>query len=89
MNGTQCSRFFSRTQNMNQSFVDRPKVKTGLAFTLVVSVALIAVVVTLAAIFKKECFDMIAQAKNMIMYVIIGLAVIWAAPLIVKLVMGS
>jgi hypothetical protein len=29
------------------------------------------------------------QAKNMIMYVIIGLAVIWAAPLIVKLVMGS
>ena len=29
------------------------------------------------------------QAKNMIMYVIIGLAVIWAAPLIVKLVMGG
>ena len=29
------------------------------------------------------------QAKNMIMYVIIGLAVIWAAPFIVKLVMGS
>ena len=29
------------------------------------------------------------QAKNMIMYVIIGLAVIWAAPLIVKLVMGN
>ena len=28
------------------------------------------------------------QAKNMVMYVIIGLAVIWAAPLIVKLVMG-
>ena len=28
------------------------------------------------------------QAKNMIMYVVIGLAVIWAAPLIVKLVMG-
>lgn len=29
------------------------------------------------------------QAKSMIMYVIIGLAVIWAAPFIVKLVMGS
>jgi hypothetical protein len=29
------------------------------------------------------------KAKNMIMYVIIGLAVIWAAPFIVKLVMGS
>jgi len=29
------------------------------------------------------------QAKNMIMYVLIGLAVIWAAPLIVKLVMGG
>ncbi len=29
------------------------------------------------------------QAKSMVMYVIIGLAVIWAAPLIVKLVMGS
>ena len=29
------------------------------------------------------------SAKNMIMYVIIGLAVIWAAPLIVKLVMGG
>lgn len=29
------------------------------------------------------------KAKNMIMYVIIGLAVIWAAPYIIKLVMGS
>lgn len=29
------------------------------------------------------------KAKNMIMYVLIGLAVIWAAPLIVKLVLGS
>jgi hypothetical protein len=29
------------------------------------------------------------QAKSMIMYVIIGLAVIWAAPFIVKLVMGG
>ena len=29
------------------------------------------------------------SAKNMIMYVIIGLAVIWAAPLIIKLVMGG
>ena len=29
------------------------------------------------------------QAKSMIMYVIIGLAVIWAAPLIVKLVTGG
>lgn len=29
------------------------------------------------------------KAKNMMMYVIIGLAVIWAAPLIVKLVMGD
>ena len=29
------------------------------------------------------------QAKNMIMYVIIGLAVIWAAPFIVKLVLGT
>jgi type IV secretory pathway VirB2 component (pilin) len=32
---------------------------------------------------KKE------SAKNMIMYVIIGLAIIWAAPLIVKLVLGT
>jgi hypothetical protein len=29
------------------------------------------------------------QAKNMIMYVIIGLAIIWAAPLVVRLVLGS
>jgi len=29
------------------------------------------------------------KAKNMIMYVIIGLVVIWAAPFIVKLVMGT
>src|SRR3989338_4156116 len=29
------------------------------------------------------------QAKNMVMYVIIGLAVIWAAPLIVKLIISS
>ena len=29
------------------------------------------------------------KAKNMIMYVLIGLAIIWAAPFIVKLVMGS
>jgi len=29
------------------------------------------------------------QAKNMVMYVLIGLAVIWAAPLIVKLVTGG
>jgi len=29
------------------------------------------------------------KAKNMIMYVLIGLAVIWAAPLIVKLVLGN
>jgi len=29
------------------------------------------------------------KAKNMIMYVIIGLAVIWAAPFIVKLVLGT
>jgi uncharacterized membrane protein len=29
------------------------------------------------------------QAKEMVMYVLIGLAVIWAAPLVVKLVMGS
>ena len=29
------------------------------------------------------------RAKNMIMYVIIGLAVIWAAPFIVKLVLGT
>ena len=29
------------------------------------------------------------KAKNMIMYVLIGLAVIWAAPFIVKLVMGT
>ncbi len=29
------------------------------------------------------------KAKNMVMYVIIGLAVIWAAPYIVKLVLGS
>ena len=29
------------------------------------------------------------QAKNMIMYVLIGLAVIWAAPLLVNLVMGG
>ena len=29
------------------------------------------------------------KAKNMIMYVLIGLAVIWAAPFIVKLVLGS
>jgi len=29
------------------------------------------------------------KAKNMIMYVIIGLAVIWAAPFIVKLVLGE
>jgi len=29
------------------------------------------------------------SAKNMIMYVIIGLAIIWAAPLIVKLVLGT
>ena len=29
------------------------------------------------------------QAKNMIMYVIIGLAVIWAAPFIIKLVTGG
>ena len=29
------------------------------------------------------------QAKNMVMYVLIGLAVIWAAPLVVKLVMGG
>ena len=28
------------------------------------------------------------SAKNMIMYVVIGLAIIWAAPLIVKLVLG-
>lgn len=32
---------------------------------------------------KKE------EAKNMVMYVIIGLAIIWAAPLIVKLVLGA
>lgn len=32
---------------------------------------------------KKE------EAKNMVMYVIIGLAIIWAAPLIVKLVLGT
>lgn len=29
------------------------------------------------------------RAKNMVMYVIIGLAVIWAAPFIVKLVLGQ
>lgn len=29
------------------------------------------------------------QAKNMVMYVLIGLVVIWAAPLVVKLVMGG
>lgn len=29
------------------------------------------------------------KAKNMIMYVLIGLAVIWAAPFIVKLVLGG
>jgi len=29
------------------------------------------------------------KAKNMIMYVLIGLAVIWAAPFIVKLVLGN
>jgi hypothetical protein len=29
------------------------------------------------------------KAKNMVMYVIIGLAVIWAAPFIVKLILGS
>jgi len=29
------------------------------------------------------------KAKNMVMYVIIGLAVIWAAPFIVKLVLGA
>jgi hypothetical protein len=29
------------------------------------------------------------KAKNMIMYVLIGLAVIWAAPFIVKLVLGQ
>jgi len=29
------------------------------------------------------------SAKNMVMYVIIGLAIIWAAPLIVKLVLGT
>jgi len=29
------------------------------------------------------------QAKNMIMYVIIGLIVIWAAPFVVDLVLGS
>jgi len=29
------------------------------------------------------------KAKNMIMYVVIGLAVIWAAPFIVRLVLGS
>lgn len=29
------------------------------------------------------------KAKNMIMYVLIGLAIIWAAPFVVKLVMGS
>jgi len=29
------------------------------------------------------------KAKNMVMYVIIGLAVIWAAPYIVKLILGS
>jgi hypothetical protein len=29
------------------------------------------------------------RAKNMIMYVLIGLAIIWAAPFVVKLVMGS
>ena len=29
------------------------------------------------------------QAKNMVMYVLIGLAVIWAAPFIVKLVIGG
>ncbi len=29
------------------------------------------------------------KAKNMVMYVLIGLAVIWAAPFLVKLVLGS
>lgn len=29
------------------------------------------------------------KAKNMIMYVLIGLAIIWAAPFVVKLVMGN
>lgn len=29
------------------------------------------------------------RAKSMVMYVLIGLAVIWAAPFIVKLVLGS
>jgi heme O synthase-like polyprenyltransferase len=29
------------------------------------------------------------QAKNMFMYVIVGLAVIWAAPFIVKLILGT
>ena len=29
------------------------------------------------------------KAKNMIMYVIIGLMVIWAAPFVVKLILGS
>ncbi|MDP2947338.1 MAG: pilin [Nanoarchaeota archaeon] len=29
------------------------------------------------------------KAKNMIMYVIMGLAIIWAAPFIVKLVLGT
>ena len=29
------------------------------------------------------------QAKNMVMYVIIGLVVIWAAPFVVNLILGS
>jgi hypothetical protein len=29
------------------------------------------------------------KSKNMVMYVIIGLAVIWAAPFVVKLVLGT
>ena len=29
------------------------------------------------------------KAKNMVMYVIIGLMVIWAAPFVVKLILGS
>ena len=29
------------------------------------------------------------KAKNMVMYVIIGLMVIWAAPFVVKLILGN
>ena len=29
------------------------------------------------------------KSKNMVMYVLIGLAIIWAAPFIVKLILGS